>query len=251
MATLHGDSLPALAKHEKIHSMKRWGESFLLSMQILQRRLGVFVGIQFLSFSLRYSSELNMQSILSGQAPHMVWMVGFETFSFFMQFLLSLFSIYWICEGYLSLKHPSQNSLLLRPQFYFEQLVIEELRVYGGLIWRLPFLFIWSLWKWFAWFMVTPIVLLDRQYLLGSVSALKASEKLFSSHKWTIIRLALTLVLLPQVAQWMVLGDTTISSNLLGYSLYQVVDMIVEIWLGTYFLLIYLHLRKLEPENRT
>lgn len=123
-----------------------------------------------LEFSLRESQNTNLDLFFYG---------SLNLFnSLFFPALISLFTIFY-------LKNPTRWFFLTIRSTDIESFIIETLRSWGKTIWW-GFLFILpGFYKFLSYSYVPFIVLMEKKYDQGLVDALKESERIFLSRKWS------------------------------------------------------------------
>jgi hypothetical protein len=116
-------------------------------------------------------------------------------------FIFSLLIVGWwwfLCARLLQImwpRHVPQRAVLSTLDTV-QQIMIEELRSYAGILWRLPLLIIPAVLKSIRWVFLPAIVLFESSYHEGKVDALEHSEQISQGH-FGIALLCLFLLFLP------------------------------------------------------
>lgn len=131
-------------------------------------------------------------------------------------------------------------------------IAIENTRSLAACILRIPMLILPAIVEWFRLMPVPYIVLLDRDYSLGKVDALKQSRQFFSTHK--LLVLALTLPLSFGLVAELFVSDSPIDSVAIWEAPFQHVgsiSLIAAIRLMIDFFILWAYRQKLGPNSGT
>jgi hypothetical protein len=77
----------------------------------------------------------------------------------------------------------------LKPVRSFELIIIETLRSFAAILFRIPLLVLPAVYEWLRLLPVPYLVLLDRRYRAGERDALTEARCLFAGHRWLILSL--------------------------------------------------------------
>ena len=172
-----------------------------LGLEVLRSHFVYWLILYFvIEFYSNYVDSIRV-ILLQGNGVSIPVLVFFEAFA---QFGMLIFNLIWLISVATVVLAPKGSQLTAQKIFTestqgLSQLIREQLRVYGGVMWRLPFFIVFGLYKWLRWIMVPLIVVFDSDYIQGDVDALKRSEQLTQHHVATLLLILFISFLLPDI----------------------------------------------------
>lgn len=175
-----------------------------------------------------------------------------------------LFSLLWSAAWVLVISsvaseqtsaEPSHPPLSRRFADHFNQLVIEQVRVLAGVIWRLPLLILPAVLFYIRMLLVPYIVIFDPSYQKGRVDALAESRQLSRGHLFLFSALLFASYLLPSLSEDLVFGEgsRSVMNNPLSVAIAAIVTFFIQVWLGIFLFSVarrFIRIEALRPEEQ-
>lgn len=119
------------------------------------------------------------------------------------------------------------------------QALIENIRSYAGILWRVPFLILPGLLKLIEWIYVPLIVAFDATYLRGETDALKRSSELSKEFKLKLFQALFFGFILPSLLQLILIEPFSNDWSSVTSWLLRALSFFIEIFRTVYFILVF------------
>lgn len=220
-----------------MNSIKQVG---LLGLEVIRSHF-IFLFLLFLLTSAFTSFTDQVRTLLMDGYGFSV--LNFVVFEIGTQSVLLVLQILWI----LALAFLIIGNAPLAPfhkvyKFAVENLnqsLIENVRSYAGILWRVPFLIVPGLLKLIEWLYVPLVVAFDPLYKSGEVDALRRSSELSKQFKLKLLSAVIFSFILPSLIQLVLIEPYSNDWSSITSWLIRILNFFIEVFRTVYFVLVF------------